>query len=267
MIEFGLYAISYLVIGVISGVLAGLLGIGGGLIIVPLLVFLFDLQGMPEATVMHHAVATSLATIVFTSLSSVYAHQKHGAIIWSVVFRFTPGISIGTLFGVLIVAHVGKSMLMVCFGVYAVVMGLQLGLQTQPKARRKLPNRLGSSLAGFVVGAVSSVVGIGGGSLMVPFLLWCNVSIRQAIAISAACGFPIAVIGATGLAVAGHLVGENNSQGIGFVVLPALVLIAIASSMFAPIGARLTHSLPTGKLRFIFSMLLLFIGFKMLLVA
>jgi uncharacterized membrane protein YfcA len=255
----------YLVTGVFAGFLAGLLGVGGGLVIVPVLVFIFTAQHFPAEQVMHLALGTSLASIMFTSISSLRAHHAHGAVNWVVVRGLTPGIIAGTLGGTMVAAQLSTSFLKVFFVVFLYYVATQMIMNIKPKPSRELPGVMGMFSAGGVIGAVSSLVGIGGGTLSVPFMTWCNVKLHQAIGTSAAIGFPIAVAGAVGYIANGWALGTLPAYSLGFVYLPALVGLVAASVLTAPLGARLAHRLPVAKLKKFFALLLYALGTRMLL--
>jgi len=254
----------YIMLGLCAGLLAGLLGVGGGLVIVPMLVFMFTWQKLPAVYIQHLALGTSLATIVVTSLSSVRAHHAHGAVEWRVFQRITPGIVGGTLLGSWVAAQLSTSFLKLFFITFTYYVATQMLLDIKPKPHRQLPGLPGFSLVGGVIGLISSLVGIGGGSMSVPFLVWCNMGMRHAIGTSAAIGFPIALSGAIGYVANGLPVDGLPPYSLGFVYLPALIGIAAASFLSAPLGARLAHRLPVSRLKKIFAILLLTIGTKML---
>ncbi|MBL8259689.1 MAG: sulfite exporter TauE/SafE family protein [Candidatus Competibacteraceae bacterium] len=254
----------YLLLGAFAGVMAGLLGVGGGLIIVPALAWIFQRQGIAESAIMHLAIGTSLATIILTSISSVRAHHQRGAVLWPAVGRLTPGIIVGAWLGAAVADLLSSFTLQKIFAVFVLAMSVQMGLGAKPAPHRELPKTGGMLAAGGIIGAVSAIVGIGGGSLTVPFLTWCNVQIRQAVATSAACGLPIAVAGALGFAIAGLNATALPAWSLGYVYGPALVGIALTSMLFAPLGAKLAHSLPTETLKKIFAVFLAGVGAKML---
>jgi len=254
----------YLALGAFAGVLAGLLGVGGGLVIVPILTFIFTAQGLPAEHILHLALGTSLASIMFTSVSSLRAHHARGAVDWVVVRRISPGILAGTFFGSWVAAQLSTRFLKGFFVIFLYYVALQMLLNIRPKPHRQLPGRLAMFGVGGAIGGVSSLVGIGGGSMSVPFLVWCNVAMHNAIGTSAAIGFPIALAGAAGYLVNGLSV-ELPPQTLGFIYLPALIGVAAASIVTAPLGARLAHSLPIGGLKKIFALLLIVMGTKMLL--
>ncbi len=256
----------YLGTGAFAGLLAGLLGIGGGLVIVPILNFAFHAQGLPAAYIQHLALGTSLASIMFTSVSSLRAHNQHGAVLWPIVKAISPGILVGTFLGSKVAALLSTRFLTGFFVVFLFYVAAQMLLNIKPKASRQAPGFLGMFGAGGVIGGVSSLVGIGGGTMSVPFMSWCNVPLHTCIGTSAAIGFPIAIAGAAGYFVNGlsaPLPGLSEGYA-GFIYLPALVGVAAASIVTAPLGARLAHNLPVSKLKKIFACLLVIMGGKML---
>jgi uncharacterized membrane protein YfcA len=254
----------YLATGVLAGFLAGLLGVGGGLVIVPVLAFIFAAQQFPAGQIMHLALGTSLASIMFTSVSSLRAHHAHGAVNWQVVRGITPGIVVGTLAGTVVAAQLSTAFLKVFFVVFLYYVATQMVMNIKPKPSRDLPGAAGMFGAGSVIGAVSSLVGIGGGTLSVPFMAWCNIKLHQAIGTSAAIGFPIAAAGAAGYIANGWGMRGLPPYSLGFVYLPALAGLVVASVLTAPFGARLAHRLPVAKLKKIFAVLLLVLGTRML---
>jgi len=258
------YWLSYLALGGFAGILAGLLGVGGGLVIVPILTFLFTAQHLPAAYILHLALGTSLATIMFTSVSSMRAHHGRKAVDWGVVRRITPGILAGTFLGSWLASQLSTRFLKGFFVAFLYYVATQMLLDIKPKAHRQLPGAAGTSGVGSLIGGVSSLVGIGGGTMTVPFLLWCNVPMRNAIGTSAAVGFPIALAGTLGYAVNGLSAAALPNYSLGFVYLPALVGVACASFATAPVGAKLAHSLPVPRLKKFFALLLVAMATKML---
>ncbi len=259
------WSLGYLLLGAIAGFLAGIFGVGGGLILVPVLLFLFDLQHFPAEHVMLLALGTSMAAILFTSLSSLLAHHRHGAVNWRVVRNITPGILIGTAIGASLAASIPTRGLAIFFALFVYFVAAQILIDMRPHASRELPGAVGMTLAGMLTGCLSSMVSIGGGSIVVPFLVWCNISLRNAIGTSAAIGFPVAVGGTIGYVVTGMNISWLPPHSLGYVYLPALVWIAIASMITAPLGARATHRMKTGMLRKLFALLLLVLATKLLL--
>ncbi|MHB1083950.1 MAG: sulfite exporter TauE/SafE family protein [Thiobacillus sp.] len=243
-------------LGLVVGFVAGLLGVGGGLIIVPVLIYLLHAQGLATGMEPQLALGTSLASILFTSLSSVRAHHRHGAVVWSLVRGIAPGIVVGTLAGAVLATQVSAYSLKVFFVAFLFYAASQMWLDFKPAPHRELPGRGGTTLAGSVIGAVSSWVGIGGGTLSVPFMLWHNVPLHRAIATSAAIGFPIAIAGAVGYGVGGWDVAGRPAGSLGYIYLPALAGIVLGSVLTAPFGARTAHRLPVRPLKRIFALLL-----------
>jgi uncharacterized membrane protein YfcA len=255
---------SYLVLGAIAGFLAGMFGVGGGLILVPVLIFLYDSQLFPSEHLMHLALGTSMAAILFTSLSSLRAHHQRGAVNWHVVRNITPGILIGTGFGALLASSIPTGGLAIFFALFVYTVAAQILLGTRPQASRQLPGAAGMTLTGILTGCLSSLVSIGGGSIVVPFLVWCNIPLRNAIGTSAAVGFPVAVGGTIGYMLIGMNIQSLPAYSLGFIYLPALFWIALASSITAPLGAKATHNMKTNLLRYLFALLLLVLATKML---
>lgn len=255
---------AYLVTGVVAGVMAGLLGVGGGLVIVPVLVWLFRKLGMDESIVMHLAVGTSLATIVMTSISSVRSHHRRGAVRWPLFWQLTPGIVAGALLGAVVAEQLETLWLQRVFGVFAILVSFQMVFSSRVEPHRQLPGKAGMTVAGGLIGTISSVVGIGGGSMTVPFLSWNNIPMVNAVATSSACGLPIAIAGATGFLVAGWGNAALPAWSSGYLYWPAAAGIIMTSVLMAPVGARLAHQLPVKTLKKIFAALLFVIGIRLL---
>ncbi|MCI0732497.1 MAG: sulfite exporter TauE/SafE family protein [Methylococcaceae bacterium] len=255
----------YLILGAAAGLFAGLFGIGGGIILVPFLSWIYSSQGMTSNLVMLAAIATSLATIIPTSISSVNTHHKHGAVKWDIVLKLAPAILAGSLIGTVIAQQLETRVLKMVFGVFLILVSWQIGFQIKPaKQSWILGNGLGA-LAGAGIGALSSLLGIGGGTLTVPFLMKCRQPIRNAVAISSACGFPIAVAGSIGYVILGWNIPDRPAWSLGYIYGPAFIGIALSSIVFAPLGARLTHSLPTTRLKRLFAVFIFIVGCKLLL--
>jgi hypothetical protein len=239
--------------------------VGGGLIIVPVLVYLWQAQGMAGESPVQLAIGTSLATIVLTSLSSIWSHHRHGNVQWPIFWRLVPGIVLGAWLGAAIATGLPGAALKRLFGVFELLMAAQMAFAVRPAPHRALPGTLGMGLAGTVIGSVAAIVGIGGGVLTVPFLTWCNVRIQQAVATSAACGLPIAVGGALAYVVLGWGQAQLPAGAAGYVYGPALLGIAITSVLFAPLGAAWSRRLSTAVLRRVFAVFLALLGLWMLL--
>lgn len=251
-------------IGALAGVMAGLLGIGGGALIVPVLVIVFEAQKIDPSIMMQAALGTSMATIVFTALSSVLAHQRRRAVNWTVFRQITPGIVIGGLIGAAIADHLASRTLHVMFVVFMFALALQMSRGTMATtARGRLPGIAGMTVTGTIIGTASAIFGIGGGSMSVPFMTWCSVPVRQAIATSAAIGLPIALSSTAGYIIAGLHDPRMPPLSVGYVVLPAFAGIVIASMLAAPFGARLAHRLSEKTLRRIFALFVAVLGVRM----
>jgi uncharacterized membrane protein YfcA len=261
---FDIWWLTYPVLGAVVGFFAGLLGVGGGGIMVPMLTTLFLAQGFPLEQVVHMALGTSMAAIVLTSVSSLRAHHAHGAVRWDVVRQITPGILVGTFGATFIASRVDTAALAIFFAVFMAYVSIQMLLNIKPKPSRDLPGRAGMTVAGLGIGGVSALVAIGGGSLSVPFMTWCNVKVQNAIGTSAAIGLPIAIAGTVGYLVNGWNAPGTPPLTLGYVYVPALVLMALVSMWAAPIGASLAHRLPVATLKKIFAGLLMALCAKML---
>lgn len=254
----------YLACGAVVGIIAGLLGVGGGTVIVPILVAVFPWQGVPPEYAQQLALGTSLASIMFTSISSARAQHKRGAVRWDIFFHIAPGILIGTFCGGLIATRLPTMFLKIFFICFLFAISAQMMTNYRPPATRHMPGAFGTAGAGGVIGLISSFVGIGGGSLSVPFMTYCGVPIHTAVGTSSAIGFPIAVAGTLGYIAGGWGRAGLPPECLGFVHLWALFGIAAASCLTAPIGVRISHALPTAKLKRAFAVFLLIIGLKML---
>ncbi|HEX6591281.1 MAG TPA: sulfite exporter TauE/SafE family protein [Moraxellaceae bacterium] len=255
----------YLATGALAGLLGGLLGVGGGLIVVPVLVFLFQAQHFPATVLTQMAVATSLATIIFTSISAIRAHHERGAVRWELVRRIAPGIVLGTLLGAEIAHGLEGRVLQLIIGSFALLVGLQMLTGWQPGRRRKnagenLPGPAGLATGGGVIGMASALFGIGGGSMTVPWLSHAGLRMQEAVATSSACGLAIALSGAAGFIFTGLRATGLPEHSLGYVYLPAFLGISLASLLFARLGATLAHRLPAATLKRIFALLLLLIG-------
>ena len=254
----------YLAVGAFAGLLAGLFGIGGGLVIVPVLVMTFEALGFPLEVLTHMAVATSLATIAFTSLSSVRSHHQQGAVDWPLASRISMGILLGAVLGVVTANELSGAGLQVVIGIAALLVAAQMGLGLKPKPTRLLPANKGLVVAGGGIGWASALFGIGGGSLTVPFLSWCNYPMQRSVAVAAACGFPIALVGG----LSNMVVAWDNpilpEHTLGYVYWPALLGIVITSVPCARLGAKLAHKLPPEKLKKLFAIMLVIVAAKFL---
>lgn len=248
--------VELLVLGCFTGFLAGLLGIGGGMLMVPFMTFLLSRQGMPAEHVVKMAIATSLATICFTSIASVRAHHQRGAVLWPVARLLAPGIVVGSLLGAQLAKALPSTALALLFALFVGFSATQMLIDRKPKPTRQLPGTGGMLGAGAVIGLFSALVGAGGAFVSVPFMTWCNVKIHNAVATSAALGFPIAVAGTVGYAFAGWSLHDMPPGTLGYLYLPALLTISLASVVTAPFGARTAHRMDMRKLKRVFAVLL-----------
>lgn len=244
-------------LGLVSGFLAGLLGVGGGIVMVPALTFILSAHQVAPELSIKMAIASSMATIVFTAIASVRAHQLRGAIRWDVVKHLAPGLMFGSaLASAGAFALLRGSYLALFFATFMVLVATQMLLGKQPRATHQLPGRLGMWASGSTIGFVSGLVGIGGGSMSVPFMTWCNVPIHKAIATSAGLGLVIALTNAAGYVMSGQHATGLPPGAYGYIYLPALFVVGAGSVITAPVGAKLSHRLPTEKLKRVFALLL-----------
>lgn len=246
-----------LLLGCFSGFLAGLLGIGGGMLLVPFMTFILSRNGVDSALAVKMAIATSMATILFTSISSVRAHHKRGAVRWDIVRTLAPGIVAGGLLaGAGVFALLKGTVLALVFALFVGFSATQMLLDKKPRPTRQLPGTPGRLAAGGVIGFVSGLVGAGGGFVSVPFMTWCNVSMHNAVATSAALGFPIALANTVGYVVGGRSIANPMPGAFGYLWVAGLLVIAAASVLLAPLGARAAHAMNVRQLKRVFAFLL-----------
>lgn len=254
---------TYLITGAVTGLAAGLLGIGGGLIVVPVLatalVYFID-----SNQILHIAIATSLATILITSLSSAYTHHRHGAVRWDAVKLLTLGVLVGAFIGGWVSQYFSSNLLAKVFGILELLIAFNMLLALKPKPSRTLPGFAGNTTAGTFIGGLASILGIGGGTLTTPYLVWNNVSMHQAIATSTAVSLPVALAGTVGYVLAGLQATDLPAYTTGYIYWPAFIGISIASIFTASIGAKLAHKLPVNLLKRAFGVLLIILAIKML---
>ncbi|MEK7811474.1 MAG: sulfite exporter TauE/SafE family protein [Pseudomonadota bacterium] len=257
--------LAYLVLGAVAGFLGGMFGIGGGTVLVPALLMLFEAQHFPTQHAMHLALGSSMAIILFTSIASLRKHHQHGAVNWHVVRRITPGILLGTAIGSLVAASISPTFLTLFFALFVLFAATQILLDVQPHAARQLPGIAGMTLTGTFTGWISTLVSVGGGTITVPFLIWCNIPLRHAIGTASAIGFPIAVGGTLGYILTGLHATDLPSSSLGYVYLPALLGCALASVVTAPLGAKTAHRVNVSLLRKLFAVMLIGLAAKLLL--
>jgi len=253
------------VLGAVVGFMAGLLGIGGGMILVPFMTMLFPLAGVPDQWVVHAAIATSMTTIVFTSISSVKAHQAKQAIRWAIVAAMAPGVVVGGLLsGGAAFSYLSGFGLSLFFAVFIGYSGIRMLRAQKVIAGRELPGNVMNFSAGAGIGFLSGLVGAGGGFLSVPYMTHGNVPVHNAVATSAALGFFIAVANSLGYIYSGFSVIQNQSGMLGYIYWPALIVVSGLSVFTAPMGARFAHRLPVRTLRRVFACLLMGLAVYML---
>lgn len=254
---------AFLLLGGAVGFFAGLLGIGGGGIMVPVLTSLFMTLGFAPEHLLHQALATSMASIILTAAASARSHHQHQAVLWPVAVKLGIGVVVGTLLGSQLAAQFDAMVLAIIFALFMSYVALQMLLNFKPKPTRQLPNDTTLTAAGVGIGAMSALVAIGGGTLTVPLLTWCNVKMQQAIGTSAAVGLPIAISGTVGYIWVGAATPNMPAYSLGYVYLPAVLLISAVSVFTAPLGVRLAHRLPVAQLKKIFALLLFVLAAKM----
>jgi uncharacterized protein len=250
-----------LLCGSISGFLAGLLGIGGGMILVPFMILVFNHLNFDQSVIVHMAIASGMATILFTTTSAIWAHHKHGSIDWNLVKILSPGLIVGSLLGGSeLFEALNTSLLSLFFAIFIVYTSIQMIANKKPKPGRELPGSIGLFSFGVLAGALSSLLGAGGAFITVPFMLWCNVKPHVAMASSSGLGFPIAVAATIGYTYGswGH---PNLPPGsLGFVYIPAVASIVAVSIFTAPLGAKMARKLNVAQLKRIFGVMLFFLA-------
>ena len=251
-------------LGVIVGFLAGLLGIGGGFTIVPVLMEIFERDGVLAAHVLPLAIGTSSATIVFTAIASTRAHHARGAVDWPTMRLLAPGLVLGSLLGPQIAAALPVRLLAAIFGLFIWSAAYRMVRNKAPKVDRELPGAAGLFGVGGAIGMMAGMVGTGGAFLAVPFFTRCNMRMQTAVATSAAIGLPVALAASAGFVFAGWGKAGLPAHSIGYVYLPALVVIALATTLLAPLGAKMAHAWPVARLRIAFAAMLFVLGAYML---
>lgn len=252
-----------LVLGLVAGLLAGLFGIGGGLVIVPVLAMLFTSQHFPAEQVLLIAIATSLATIVLTAISSVLAHHRLGAVVWAIVWRLSPMIVVGSAIGAVIAEQMPAQLLRYVLIGFLVYVGTVMALQIKPQAKAQKPSKVVDYSVALLIGLLSSIVGIGGGTLTVPYLVHRQISMHNAVAVSSACGLPIALSGTLSYSLLGWSASGLPEGCLGYIYLPAFLGITLSSLLTAPLGAKLAHRIPAAQLKRYFSLLLFIMAVKL----
>ena len=265
MTNWPLMLLALAAMGSCAGFLAGLLGVGGALVMIHFLTFLLHQLDIPTDMSVKMAIATGMSTIVLTSLASTRAHHKLGAVRWDLVKGLAPGILLGSALSSLWLFAVLKgTALALFFAAFTAFSATQMILDKKPKPSRQMPGLLGQTVVGTFIGTLSGLVGAGGAFVSIPFMTWCNVPIRQAVATSAAIGFPVALANALGYVVSGWNAPHNLDWSFGYIWLPGLGVIGLCTTVTAPMGARLAHKMPVLKLKRGFALLLILLASYML---
>jgi uncharacterized membrane protein YfcA len=260
-----LFIVELLALGTVVGFLAGLLGIGGGMMMVPAMTFLLAQRGVDSGMAVKMAIATSMASILFTSISSVRAHHRLGNVRWDLTRRLAPGIVLGGLLAGAGAFSVLKGQgLALFFAAFIGYMAVNMLRDKKPKPGREMPGALGTGSVGAAIGFMSGLVGAGGAFLSVPFMTWCNVPPRHAVGTGAALGFPIALASTAGYLVAGWSLPPTLPGAVGYLYLPALAIVAAASMSLAPLGARVAQRINVLALKRLFAVMLLALAASML---
>ncbi|NQZ09581.1 MAG: sulfite exporter TauE/SafE family protein [Algicola sp.] len=259
-----LFIISCLILGAVAGFLGGLLGIGGGVIMVPVLLALFTQFGWNEALSIKMAIATSLSAIIFTSIAAIRAQIRRDAILWPLVKTWTPFILLGSFCSGTIANFLPSLMLKGFIGCFLLLAAIVMLVRWAPAPHRQLPGKVGAGITSFIAGLASALAGIGGGNIIVPTLTWFNVPMKNATATSSTLGLPISVFGAAGFITAGWGMPELPQYSLGFVYLPAVALIAVMTFVLAPVGVAVAHKISAANLKQVFGLLLLMVSGRML---
>lgn len=256
---------AYMAIGAFIGFFAGMLGMGGGGIQVPLTTMVFAAQGFPTKHMLHVALGTAMATVIFTSVASLRAHHRHKAVDWRVLRGMIPGVVVGTCLGTLVARHIPTFPLAVIFVFFVLYMASSMLLNWKAKPTRRLPGTTGLVIAGTGIGICSALAAMGGATLTIPFLMFCNVPFHMAIGTASAIGFPIAVFGSLGYLWNGWDVSGLPPLSMGYIYIPALIGFTLSSMTLAPLGARLAHRTSERTLKKIFAIVIGSLGIKMLI--
>ena len=241
----------FALVGAFTGFFSGILGIGGGLIVVPSLVYVFHhIQAIPNGVEMHMAAGSSLAIMVFTAMSSVKAHQQEGDILWSIYHKLWPGIILGTMIGAMLADQLSTQVLHIIFGLFLLLVAVKMIAEVHIQHPHHMPSNAITSLVSALVGLLSGLLGIGGGTLIIPYLNFCGIEIRKIPAISSLCTMVVAMVGTILFIITGSDEGGLPAYSSGYIYWPAVIWVAIPSVLFAPIGARLTYVLPVQQLKY-----------------
>lgn len=255
----------FILIGALAGLMAGAIGIGGGIIIVPGLVIVFQLNHLiPESIMMHAAAGTSLAIMIFTSLAAIGVHYKIGEILWSIFDKLWPGLVLGVISGVILADFVSTYWLEIIFGIFLLMIALRMIINLHVAQSRQFPGYWINGLISYLIGVLSGLLGVGGGVLIIPYLTYCGVDARKISAVSNLCALSVGTIGALVFMITGQKEMASISYSTGYIFWPAVFLVGISSSLIAPIGAKLNYVLPLHYLKYGFIVILLLTAIKML---
>jgi uncharacterized membrane protein YfcA len=247
----------FALIGALAGILAGLFGVGGAIVVVPGLLFAFSTYGIADGNNMHIALGTTLTGMIFTLSAAVYSYQKRHAVLWPVFYKMLPGVSVGTILGATLAGHLPSQILKIIFSIFLMIVAVRIFLLIQPKPENKIPAQWVVSFVSGLIGLTAGLLGVAGGTLTIPFLMRCNVSIRQASGTSAACGLPITLLGMICFMITGWLLAAKLPvESTGFIYWPAALIIGITSALFVPVGGLLARYLPTPVLARIFAIMI-----------
>lgn len=255
----------FLSLGAFVGYMAGLFGLGGGGFLVPAFVAIFSLHGISEEKIMHMALATSMMSIVITSFASFQAHNKRGSVNWSIFKKMLPGVVLGTFAATFVAVNIKSYYLALFFTIVMIILSIRMIFDMQPKKGTAVPNRSKLFSAGSIIGAISAIMSVGGGAFTVPYLTSHNIDIKKAIGTSAAIGFPLSLVGTLGYVLNGWGDSSLSNLQLGYVYLPAVILVSLTSTITAPLGVKTAHMLPTAILKKFFAFLLIGLSIKMLI--
>jgi len=258
-------SVAYFFIGVLAGTLSGLLGIGGGIVVVPGLALLFSLQDMPSALIMHMAAGTSLAIMIFTASRSLLAHLKRHIPFWNIYRQLFPTIIVGVVGGVVFAHFLHSNLIEIIFAIFLLLVAIRMFFMRRYEGEHRLPGQFGMSAMGVAIGVKSGLLGVGGGALAVPFLTHCHVPMRQVVVISSAVSLTVALVGAVSFAITGLHAQGLPAWSLGYINCKAWLPVALGSMLFAPLGVKLSHYLSTHILRRIFAVFLVVVSFHMLI--
>lgn len=261
------WILAYLTLGVVVGFMAGLLGVGGGGILVPVLSTLFLVQGMPDDHVVHLSLGTSMACMVLTTISSVVAHNRRRTVRLQIVRTMSVGVIIGTSLSTFLVSYVNSVYLAIFFSLFMLHTATMMLRKKKTHRPKHLPNNLNLALSGAGIGGISALVSIGGGSLTVPYLVKNNIDIKGAIGTSAAVGLLISVAGTLGYVFSGWNAEAAFEHSVGFIHLPTVVFVSLASFITAPWGVNAVHLLNTEIIKKLFALMIIALSLKMLFMA